>query len=68
VLRGILFILLFGLGHALPVAVAGSSITLVRRVLENAFFQHGSLWFKRVAGTVIGVLGVYLIARPFLGP
>ncbi len=67
-LRGILFILLFGLGHALPVAVAGSSIALVRRVLDNGFFQWGSLWCKRVAGTVIGVLGVYLVARPFLGP
>jgi cytochrome c-type biogenesis protein len=67
VARGMLFILLFGLGHALPVAVFGSSITLVRRVLDNDSFQQGSVWFKRVAGTAIGILGAYLIVKPFLG-
>jgi cytochrome c-type biogenesis protein len=66
-LRGMLLILLFGLGHALPVAVAGSSITLVRRILENGAFQQGSLWFKRAAGTAIALLGAYLIVKPFLG-
>lgn len=66
VLTGVLFIVLFGLGHAIPIAVAGSSTALVRRLLENGFFQKGSLWFKKGAGVFIALLGVYFILRPFL--
>jgi cytochrome c-type biogenesis protein len=63
----VLFIVLFGLGHALPIALAGSSTALARRVLENGSFQRGSLWFKRLAGAGIGCLGLYFILSPFLG-
>ena len=40
---GVLFIVLFGIGHCIPIAVAGSSTALVRRVLENSRFQQVSL-------------------------
>lgn len=63
---GLLYIMLFGLGHALPIAFAGSSTALVGRVLENGAFQKGSLWFKRTAGMGIGLLGVYFVAQPFM--
>ncbi len=66
VLTGMVLITMFGVGHALPIAVAGSSVTLVQRILENGFFQHGSLWVKRAAGVLVGLLGVYFIVRPFL--
>ena len=68
VVTGILLIVLFGLGHAIPIAVAGSSTALVRRLLEKGSFQKGSLWFKRGAGVLIGLLGIYFILRPFLAP
>lgn len=64
---GMAMILLFGLGHALPIALAGSSTALVGRVLDNGSFQQGSLWFKRVAGVGIGLLGAYFIVSPFTG-
>jgi len=67
VLTGVLFIVLFGIGHAIPIAAAGSSTALVRRVLENGSFQQGSLWFKRGAGVLIGLLGIYFIVSPFAG-
>jgi cytochrome c-type biogenesis protein len=66
VLTGILFILLFGIGHCVPIAIAGSSAAMVKRVLENGSFQQASLWFQRLAGTVMGVFGIYLILRPFV--
>jgi cytochrome c-type biogenesis protein len=66
ILTGVLFIILFGLGHCLPIAVAGSSTALVRRLLENSSFQNGSLWFRKCAGATIGALGVYFIIRPFI--
>ncbi len=66
---GILFIVLFGVGHCIPIAVAGSSAALARRVLENSRFQQGGLWFRRIAGVAIAGLGVYFIIQPFMnGP
>ncbi|MBW1709884.1 MAG: sulfite exporter TauE/SafE family protein [Deltaproteobacteria bacterium] len=67
VITGILFILLFGLGHSMPIAIAGSSTALVKGALEKEGLQKGSLWFKRSAGVLIGLLGVFFIARPFIG-
>lgn len=63
---GLLFIVLFGLGHAIPIAVAGSSTALVGRYLENSSFQRGSSYFKKGAGVLIGLLGLYFIAKPFI--
>lgn len=64
---GILFILMFGVGHCIPIAVAGSSAALVRRVLENSRFHQGGVWFRNIAGVAIAGLGVYFIIQPFLG-
>ena len=64
---GVLFILLFAIGHCLPIVVAGSSTAAVKRVLENSAWQGAGNWFRKGAGVVIGILGVYFIANPFLG-
>ncbi|WP_300673381.1 cytochrome c biogenesis protein CcdA [Desulfoluna sp.] len=63
---GLLLITAFGLGHCVPIAVAGSSTALVRRILMNRTLQGGSAWFKKGAGVVVGCLGIYFIVRPFL--
>lgn len=62
---GILFIVLFGIGHCIPIAVAGSSTALVRRLLENGRFRSAGLRFRRAAGLLVAGLGVYFILRPF---
>ncbi|MBA3027212.1 MAG: cytochrome C biosynthesis protein [Desulfobacteraceae bacterium] len=64
---GILFIVLFGIGHCIPIAIAGSSMALVRRILESSRFQQGGLWFRRLAGVAIAGIGVYFIFQPFIG-
>jgi cytochrome c-type biogenesis protein len=64
---GLLFILLFGIGHCVPIAIAGSSTATVRRLLESSSFYEGGLWFRRCAGVGIGLLGIYFILRPFIG-
>lgn len=64
---GVLFILLFGIGHCIPIAVAGSSAALVRRVLDNSRFQRGGMWLRRIAGAAIAVLGGYFLVQPFVG-
>ena len=62
---GILFILLFAIGHCLPIAIAGSSAAAVRKLMENSTWQDTGFWFRKGAGTVIGLLGVYFILNPF---
>lgn len=63
---GIMLIVLFGLGHCIPIVIAGSSTALVRRLLANATWQRGGTAFRRLAGILIGLMGIYFIARPFL--
>ena len=63
---GTLYILLFGIGHCLPIAVAGSSTALVQQILESGGFQRGSLWFRKLAGVAIGLFGIYFIVQPFV--
>jgi cytochrome c-type biogenesis protein len=67
ILTGVLFIVLFGIGHCLPIAVAGSSTAKVRKLLESSSFHEGGLKFRKCAGVAIGLLGIYFIVRPFLG-
>ncbi len=62
---GILFITLFAFGHCLPIVIAGSSTALVRKLIENQTWQGAGLWFRKGAGLVIAVLGIYFIGNPF---
>ncbi len=66
VAEGMVLVVLFGLGHCLPIVVAGSSAALVQRMLAVRAMQRGSIWFRRLAGTAVGILGGYFIIRPFL--
>ena len=62
---GILFILLFAVGHCLPIVVAGSSTAVVRKLMENSAWQGAGSWFRKGAGAVIGLLGIYFVLNPF---
>jgi cytochrome c-type biogenesis protein len=66
VLTGILLILLFAVGHCLPIAVAGSSTATVKRLLASSSFGQASVWFRKGAGVLIAGLGVYFLLRPFV--
>jgi cytochrome c-type biogenesis protein len=66
VVAGVLFILLFALGHCLPIVVAGSSTAAVKRVMESSRWQGAGNWFRKGAGAVIAGLGIYFIVNPFI--
>lgn len=66
VATGLIFIVLFGLGHCLPIVIAGSSAALARRLLENTAWQQGSVYFRKLAGICIGALGIYFISQPII--
>ena len=63
---GIFYILLFAVGHCLPIVIAGSSTAAVRKLMENRAWQGAGNWFKRAAGIVILLLGVYFILNPLI--
>ncbi|WP_028324959.1 cytochrome c biogenesis CcdA family protein [Desulfatirhabdium butyrativorans] len=62
---GILMMVVFALGHCLPIVVAGSSMAFVRRLTENSAWQGAGVWFRRGAGVVIALLGLYFIVSPW---
>ena len=66
VATGILFILLFAVGHCIPIVVAGSSTAAVRRLIENRTWQGTGAWFRKGAGVMICLLGFYFIISPFV--
>ena len=66
VAEGVILIVLFALGHCLPIVIAGCSTAAVKRLLENSTWNGAGMWFRKLAGTTIAVLGGYFIVTPFL--
>ncbi len=63
---GLVLITLFGIGHCIPIAIAGSSTATVKKLLANSAFSTGAARLKQGAGVVIGGLGLYFISKPFI--
>ncbi len=64
---GALMMILFALGHCLPIVIAGSSAALMRKLTENHVWQDAGSWFRKGAGVVVALMGIYFIVRPFIG-
>ena len=64
---GIIFIILFAIGHCLPIVLAGSFTGFVKGIMENSTWQGAGGWFRIGAGIIIIILGVYFIIKPFAG-
>jgi len=67
IFAGSTMMLLFALGHCLPIVIAGSSTAMVRRLTESFFWQGTGLWFRRSAGVLIAIMGIYFISTPLMG-
>ena len=63
---GSLMMILFAMGHCLPIVIAGSSTALVRKLTENHAWQDAGNWFRKGAGVDVGLMGLYFMARPFI--
>ena len=66
VATGIILIVLFAVGHCLPIVVAGSSTAAVKKLLENSAWNGAGTWFRKGAGTLVCLLGLYFIISPFV--
>ena len=62
---GILLIILFAIGHCIPIVIAGSSAAAVRGLMESRMWLGAGMWFRKGAGILIGLLGIYFIGTPF---
>ncbi|RQD59360.1 MAG: cytochrome C biosynthesis protein [Desulfonatronovibrio sp. MSAO_Bac4] len=65
IVTGLTMVVLFALGHCLPIFIAGSSAAFVRRVTELRAWQGAGIWFRKGAGFLILILGVYFVLSPF---
>lgn len=61
---GIMLIVLFAVGHALPIFVAGTSTALVGKMIESRHWQKSGNLFRQGAAVLIAVLGLYFICNP----
>ncbi|WP_027188263.1 cytochrome c biogenesis protein CcdA [Desulfovibrio cuneatus] len=68
IMHGIALLLLFGLGHCLPIALAGSSTALAQRLVADKGIQHISSWGRKVAGLIVVCIGLYFAVSPFVSP
>ena len=66
IFTGVLYIVLFGIGHCIPIAIAGGSAALVQKMLINQSWQRGGILFRRLAGILIASMGVYFIFQPIM--
>ncbi|TKB10417.1 cytochrome c biogenesis CcdA family protein [Desulforhopalus sp. IMCC35007] len=66
IMTGVMFIVLFGIGHCIPIVLAGSSTALVKKFLTNNTWNRGSGIFRKLAGVCIGVLGLYFVSLPII--
>lgn len=67
VLMGLILIILFAVGHSLPILAAGMSTAFVERLLENHAWQSTGNCFRKGAGIMIMLLAVYFIGNSFWG-
>lgn len=61
VAKGLVLILIFALGHCLPIVVAGSSAAIAQRLLAGKGMQTATVWGRRIAGSLVVLIGVYFI-------
>ena len=66
ILTGVILIVLFAVGHCLPIMAAGSSTAAVKRLLENSAWNSAANVFRKGAGALIVLLGLYFIIDPFI--
>jgi cytochrome c-type biogenesis protein len=66
IITGLVLIVLFGIGHCIPIAIAGSSTATLKKIISSSTVGASSVWFRKGAGVLIGGLGLYFLSQPFV--
>lgn len=64
VAAGLAMIILFAIGHSLPIFAAGTSTALVGKMIESRHWQTTGNMFRKGATLIIFMLGLYFIWNP----
>lgn len=65
VLEGVVLILIFALGHCLPIVLAGSSVALSQRLVEAKGMRMATQWGRKLAGLLVLGIGLYFAISAF---
>lgn len=63
IMRGIMLIIFFALGHCIPILLGGSMTAFVKNILESANLQKSGVVFKRFAGIIFIIVAVYILFK-----
>lgn len=64
IVMGIALIILFAIGHSLPIFAAGTSSAWIGKALESHHWQRTGNLFRKGAALLIIILGLYFIGNP----
>ncbi len=62
---GLALLWTYAVGHCLLIVVAGTSIGVAKHLLESKNFTAANFYFKRIAGVLIAVVGIYILLQTF---
>lgn len=65
IVMGLTLIILFAIGHSLPILAAGTSTAFVGKLIASQAWQNTGNWLRKAAGSVIIILAIYFIGNPF---
>lgn len=65
VAEGTILILLFALGHCLPIMLAGSSVALSQKLAQGKGMLNVALWGRKISGILVAGIGLYFISTVF---
>ncbi len=62
-MTGIILIIVFGIGHCLPIVICRQFHRPGEKLLESSAWSGAGMWFRKLAGATIMLLGLYFIAQ-----
>lgn len=65
VIEGCILILIFALGHCLPIVLAGSSVALSQRLVQAKGMHTVTKWGRKFARIIVISIGFYFAISPF---
>ncbi|TLN24869.1 cytochrome c biogenesis protein CcdA, partial [bacterium] len=64
---GLALLWTYAIGHCLLIVVAGTSVGVAKNLVASRSFQRANTIFKRVAGALIALVGLYILKASFYG-
>jgi len=60
-MRGLILIIIFAMGHCIPILIGGCVTSFVKNITGSANLQKSGIVFKKIAGVIFIIIAVYII-------